>query len=348
LQPGFTPAIESAFRVLRQSSPPSISEVTALGRKLVERGSGAYTAAQIHILLRAWNTSPQASELLTVLVQYYAAASIDPIQFEKSEWGDLHSLGVGSAVSRPIDEIHTAYFSDFPPSLHRGPAQDIFRSWAHPQQHAEVFSALLKKVGSYYYQHEKPDRAMARYSAAWMLNPADSESAVYSAAILRDHAKSLDPTGVLFGRLLETLFQQKGEAYFENDWPNILRFHVVLGTIFERDKVWGSSQDPRSAIFQWESALRAESQVRQIDKNFPPSPGIHASLGLAYQNTSRTADAWDQYILAAQGFIQTHNPDSATVALDSAELLPLTPSANRRNQLEQLRDQVKGLKQAAS
>jgi tetratricopeptide (TPR) repeat protein len=298
-------------------------------------------------LLRAWNTTPQASELLTVLVQYYAAASIDPLQFEKSEWGDLHSLGPATVLSLPIDEIHTAYFANFPSSFRRG-AQNIFRSWAYPEPHAIVFSALLKRIGSYYDQHESPDKALARYSAAWMLNPADSEAAVYSAAILRDHAKSVDPNGTLFSQLLETLFEQKGQAYFENDWPNILRFHVVLGTIFERDKVWGSSNNPRSAIFQWESALRAERQVRQIDKSFPPSPGIHASLALAYQNISRIADAWDQYILAAEGFIQTHNPDPATVALDSAESLPLPPSADRRKHLEQLRDQIRDLRQTAS
>jgi tetratricopeptide (TPR) repeat protein len=348
LQPRFEPAIESAFRVLRQSSPPNIRGAVGLGRQLVERGAAAFTAGQIHALLKAWSTAPDAIELLTVLVQYYVSASVDPAHFEKFESGDLRSLGAATpALKRPIDEIHTAYFGDFPPSFYHGAARDIFRSWAYPREHAALFSALLKKVGAYYDQREAPEKALPRFSAAWMLNPADSEAAVYAAAVIRDHAKTLDPQGQLFKQLLETLFMQKGEAYFENDWPNILRFHVVLGTIFEREKIWGSSHDPRSAIFQWENALEAEKQIRQVDKKFSPSPGIHASLALAYENTSRAADAWDQYVLAAQGFIESRNPDPAASALERAESLSVAQDEQRRKKVEELRGEIADLKKAA-
>ena len=348
LQPKFEPAIESAFRVLRHSSPPNIREAVGLGRQLVERGSAAFTAGQIHALLKAWSTAPDAFELLTVLVQYYVSASVDPAQFEKFESKELRSLGAATpALNRPIDEIHTAYFGNFPSDFHHGPARDIFRSWAYPREHAALFSALLKKVGGYYDQRESPEKALPRFSAAWMLNPADSEAAVYAAAIVRDHAKTLDPQGQLFNQLLETLFMQKGEAYFENDWPNILRFHVVLGTIFEREKIWGSSHNPRSAIFQWENALEAERRIRQADKNFSPSPGIHASLALAYENTSRAADAWDQYVLAAQGFIQSRNPDPAASALERAESLSVAQDEQRRKKVEELRGEIANLKKAA-
>lgn len=348
LQPRFEPAIESAFRVLQQSSPPNIREAAGLGRQLVERGSAAFTARQIHALLKAWSTAPDVTELLTVLVQYYVSASVDPAQFDKSESGDLRGLGATSpALSRPIDEIHTAYFGNFPANFHHGAARDVFRSWAYSRERAALFSALLKRIGDYYDSREAPDKALPRYSAAWMLNTADSEPAVYAAAIIRDHAKTLDPQGRLFNQLLETLFMQKGGAYFEKDWPNILRFHVILGTIFEREKIWGSSHDPRSAIFQWENALEAEKQIRQVDKNFPPSPGIHASLALAYENTSRTADAWDQYVQAAQGFIQSRNPDPAASALKRAESLSVPQDDERRRRIEEIRREIGDLKKAA-
>src|SRR5207244_11889908 len=72
--------------------------------------------------------------------------------------------------------------------------------------------------------------------------------------------------------------------------PSYFFFHLLLLT------------PPTSSLFPYTTLFRS----------------IHASLALAYQNTSRTADAWNEYILAAQGFIQTHNPDPATSALDSA------------------------------
>ncbi len=348
LQPRFEPAIEGAFRVLRQSPRPNIKEAVGFGQQLVVRGSGAFTARQIHTLLKAWNAAPDASELLTVLVQYYISASVDPVQFQEVELGDLRSLGATTpALRSPIDEILTAYVGNFPPSFHHGPARNIFRSWAYPPEHAALFSALLKSVGAYYDQRETPEKALPRFSAAWMLNPSDSEAAVYAAAIVRDHAKALDPQGQLFNQLLETLFMQKGEAYFENDWPNILRFHVVLGTIFEREKIWGSAQDPRSAIFQWENALEAEKQVRHVDKNFTPSPGIHASLALAYEKTRRTTDAWDQYVLAAQGFIESHNPDPAALALEHAQSLSVEKDEQRLKKLEELRSRIAELKKTA-
>jgi tetratricopeptide (TPR) repeat protein len=348
LQPRFEPAIESAFRVLRQSSPPNVKEAVGLSRQLIERGSGAFTAGQIHTLLKVWSTAPDAIELLTVLLQYYVSASVDPEQFEKFESGDLRSVAAATpAMNRPIDEIHTAYFGDFSPSFRHGPARDMFRSWAYPREHAALFSALLKKVGAYYDQREAPQKALPRFAAAWMLNPSDSEAAVYAAAIVRDHAKTLDPNGQLFNELLQTLFMQKGEAYFENDWPNILRFHVVLGTIFEREKIWGSSQDPRSAIFQWESALKAETRIRQVEKNFSPSPGIHNSLALAYEKTSRAADAWDQYVLAAQGFVESGNPDPAASALERAESLSVALGEQQLRKVEELRGKIADLKKKA-
>ncbi|HET8922566.1 MAG TPA: hypothetical protein VFN26_06170 [Candidatus Acidoferrum sp.] len=347
LQPRFEPAIESAFRVLRRSSPPNVKEAVGLGRQLIEHGSGAFTAGQIHNLLKEWSTAPDAIEVLAVLLQYYTSASLDPAQFEKFEWGDLRNLAAATpALNRPIDEIRTAYFGNFSSSFHHGPARDTFRSWAYPREHAALFSALLKKVGAYYDEHEAPEKALPRFAAAWMLNPFDSEAAVYAAAIIRDHSKTLDPKGQLFNELLQTLFKQKGEAYFENDWPNILRFHVVLGTIFEREKIWGSSHDPRSAIFQWENALQAENQVRQIDRSFSPSPGIHRSLALAYENTSRAADAWDQYVLAAQGFIESGNPDSAASALERAESLSVAKEEQRLKKVEELRGMIANLKKA--
>jgi hypothetical protein len=77
------------------------------------------------------------------------------------------------------------------------------------------------------------------------------------------------------------IFSAKGQAYYEvsgepADWQDILRFHIVLGTIFENEGIWGPESEPRSAVFQWEHAALAEKKARQRDHSLPPSPGVHS------------------------------------------------------------------------
>jgi hypothetical protein len=124
--------------------------------------------------------------------------------------------------------------------------------------------------------------ALSRYALAWSVNRGDVSAALYAADVLMEHGSDEDPHGLLLNRFIEKLFTSKGEAYKSEDWLNILRLHTVLGTIYSRQKQWGTAGDPRSARFQFEHALQAEQRYRSQHPEFPRSPGLYAQLGEVY------------------------------------------------------------------
>jgi hypothetical protein len=69
-------------------------------------------------------------------------------------------------------------------------------------------------------------------------------------------------------------------------------------------------------------------------------------LALAYEKSSRAADAWDQYVLAAQGFIESGNPDPAASALERAQSLSVAQDEQHLKKVEELRGKIADLKKA--
>jgi hypothetical protein len=136
--------------------------------------------------------------------------------------------------------------------------------------------------------------------------------------------------------LIDEIFDGKGAAYGAGDWVSILRFHVVLGKIFEIGQKWGSTSEPRSAIFQWNSALKAEAEVRRRNPQFPPSPALHYSLGVAYRETKDLPRAWDEFVRASQGYVDTKNLSEAARALNSARSIPIPMDPVRQRRLDAL------------
>ena len=90
--------------------------------------------------------------------------------------------------------------------------------------------------------------------------------------------------------------------------------HFVLGSIFERDGQWGAEDEPRSAIFQWTLALKAEEKVHELDPKHedPRAPGLHRSLAQAYKAVGRNDDSFDQCLLAAREYYKAQGDSSAT------------------------------------
>jgi tetratricopeptide (TPR) repeat protein len=179
----------------------------------------------------------------------------------------------------------------------------------------------LKTIGDSYDRAEQPRQALALYSGAWSLDPTNTEAALYVALTLRDHAEGLDPGGRLLSRMTESVFEEKGAAYQKQDWLNILRQHVLLATIFEKEGKWGPRTNSHSAIFQWTNALRADDQIRQRDPNFPLSPGIYLHLGECHQRVGDPGLAWSAFAKASYAFLKASKPDEAASALERARSL---------------------------
>jgi tetratricopeptide (TPR) repeat protein len=59
------------------------------------------------------------------------------------------------------------------------------------------------------------------------------------------------------------LFTEKGQAYVDQDWKKVYRYHVALGTFYSRLGITGDSGDPQSAIFQLEHARMAAERYNQ-------------------------------------------------------------------------------------
>jgi len=114
---------------------------------------------------------------------------------------------------------------------------------------------------------------------------------------------------------------------------------VVLATIFERDRKWGQSSDPRSATFQWEHAENAARQVRLRDRSAPATPGINRSLGNCYQIIGRPNDAWGQFMLAAQGLAAV-DKDEARAALRRAADLNLALTAEQQAMVTKTKEAI--------
>ena len=209
-------------------------------------------------------------------------------------------------------------------------ALDVFHGWASEDWQQAAMALMLKRAGDEFKRKGNFQDALSRYSAAWALG-LDSDAALYAAGILHDQKQLIDSNQRFFGQLLNGIIEVKGMDYKKQDWPNILRMHALLGTIFEQEKHWGSETELRSAIFQWRHAVEAESQIRKSNPKYPRSPELYVKLANAYREKG-DPQAVDFYLSAAEVFADAENVSPARSALKAAESLagPKSPSMQER------------------
>jgi outer membrane protein OmpA-like peptidoglycan-associated protein len=313
LRPDYTPAIDCAFRVLWSQHPPRLSDAVNIAGILWRNGRSDLARKQLIRSLKTWSTELHADELLGELVRSYAASPLDPSRYKSEDSPVLKKLD--SPLIQPgVDEISLAYSGQFDPITPSSMEYTTtsFKYWTHGP-FREAFGELLKSIGDYYLQAENYHAALACYTNAWGMARLP-DAALYTAALLRDHPE-IDPKGELLDNLIESLFFGKGDAYSRKDWPNILRLHTVLATIFESKSQWGSPDNPRSAIFQWEHALEAQRQLDSEGAISPPLPRLHIHLANSYSHLGRVKDAQREYLAAAKEFDKASEPKEAQLAL---------------------------------
>jgi len=331
--PTYDSAAAGAYRALRQTK--DFSEAYSLTVFLLQNGATESAARGARDLALLTTDIESGKRMLAAILQYYVADSVDERRFSTSERLFLEKLTAGKpALSSSTREITMAFLGNFEPPFDRVSARHLFPSWTDSPWASDSMSNLLKYLGTRKSKDKDWQSALARYSAAFLVNPGNSGAAVDAAALLRDHKDLLDSSHQQFDRLLGGVFIQKGDYYEKQDWSGILRLHVVLGTVFEAENKWGSRTEPASAIFQWEHALAAERQLPHSAEKPVTVPVLHMKLANAYEHSGNRAAAQEQYVEATDEFLTQGDRDAASQALGKAKDVFASPSPDLRQKIE--------------
>ncbi|HKH49308.1 MAG TPA: BON domain-containing protein [Thermoanaerobaculia bacterium] len=314
LDPGFAPACEGVFRLAQGGSAPDFQRITALVERLIDAGQ---LDSVLKYLAESFRKYPSDPEVAVLLARYLTAARIGPDK--KGHATGLEWLPAG--IGQRLQLIERSYLAeDLPLLLDPVEGREFTRAWQDSQKSADAFSRLLLMLGDSFLREGRPAAALPRYALAWS-SAGNLDAAVQLASLLLTQGEQVDPDGRVLDRLIAVLFEGKGDAYLHEDWPNILRFHTVLATIFERQEKWGSSGDPRSAIFQWEHALSALQRLPPTPEGQKSAPGLHARLATAYQAVGRNKEALSHFLTAAEQYVKLKRSDAAEPVLLLADKL---------------------------
>jgi tetratricopeptide (TPR) repeat protein len=321
-QPAFTPARDAALQMLKKQRPVNVDHADALGTMLIENGQPEAGAVVARALLPITASEATAIRLFRVLLRSYAAMPIDPVAFQRAEVPFLQSLnGSGRIHALALEIARAVTDRDLRVITASYQSIELFPGWF--RNRPGELALLLKGVGDTYRRAGNYRQALARYAAAWALDRGNGEPAVYAAMLINDQP-AIDPGRRVLDLLLEDIFASKADFIAAEDWPNSLRMHLVLGTIFEKLGQWGPEGNSHTAIFQWRAALDDERRILARDPSFGRSPGLYIKLGEAYLKLAvpQPQRAREQFVSAASAYEETGRSDEANGMRERARLLP--------------------------
>lgn len=350
LDASFGPAAEATLHIAltMPEREAGIARATALVQQLVFGGELAQAAESLRAALfhEEWADSVAIADLIAALVQYLTAAAVSPEAFAGIWQDDLAALQErlqGRARDR-LDRVFVGYFDDLPVMLEAEWARFFWsEGFGEEADGKPTSSAFLKMIADAYVRADQVEAAFPRYVLAWNLDRENAEAGLRMVNLLLERSEQLDPDGSRLDELIALLFERKGDAYLGEDWPNILRFHTLLGTIFERREQWGPRWNPRSALFQWERALQAQERLLeqgQDPSSTIPVPGLHEKLAQGYRTVGDVAQAWQQYADAAEGFLMVQNVEAASAVLAEVRDLEYVPSSREASRLSFIESQL--------
>jgi hyperosmotically inducible protein len=350
-----TRAADALYRLAeRDAGTRGAAAVADLLGELLARGDDESAERYLHQALVKLDWVPDstyAQRLLPALVRLLTEKSAGPETFAKSWKADLApalAASPSSAAQRLARGIVSVYEGSLPVVVRAHQVSPSFFGWDATSAPVEQLSKLLKATGDAFYRVGAVQQALQRYSNAWSVDPENTDAAAYLSNLLLESGPTVDPSGALVNELVRGLFYQKGQAYLGKDWNNILRFHTVLGAIFERQGRWGSSGEPESAIFQWEHAVEAQRRLAGTAVAPQAVPGLEERLATAYDKTGRKQQAWSTYLAAANGYVALGKGDAIDRVLGSASKTGYTPSPAEAVHVDQIRVLAKDLERPAS
>jgi hypothetical protein len=315
--PTFSRAFDSALGLLTRNSVPVDDNAVGLIRSALETSCTEPLHAAIRQLIEKSSSEARSRQLVQTLAGCYLAQGTTRTKFGSQDADFLRNVAHRSSG---LDDLVQGLFSAYSGQISESPgtAAEKFSAWLSNEWPRNKFSALLKMIGDQDEESGGDRDALARYGAAWSI----SRQPVYAlefASLLQKH-QELDHSGALLDELLESMFMQKGSYYEKEDWPNILRMHVAIGTIYESQGRWGDPYSPRGALFQWQHALEAAQRSGLETQSVA---GVHSHLGNCYVRVSKPDLAAKEYLLAAESFVDAGDLPGAEQAANLVQQVGL-------------------------
>lgn len=299
--------------------------------------------------------------LARLLITYLTAAAVGPRGF-RSDWQPLIAQRLptlGPLARARLTTVQRLYLGEIPVIFRQEEAARFIAPWkpcnqamTHtvPPQPCDAVNlvSLLQVIGDGLSREGSPQGALSRYALAWS-SSWDVAAAIQVAGLLLANPQ-LDTGRLKEKGFIASLFERKREAYPEGDLITAFRLHVVLASLFERSKTWGSEREPASAIFQLSSALQVSQKLdARAFAQRDAIPALHARLARAYDQQRRNWDATAQYLASARSYLEAGSPEGADSVLFLAEqILVLVPDAAQRRQVDALMLQAKQAESVAA
>ena len=175
-----------------------------------------------------------------------------------------------------LEELNRAFWGELSLDKVLSPeyrASRDFRWWLSSERNRRLrhdFSLLLRNIGDFYagiglharqerVEKSQAEKGLIRYFLAWDIDEGNFQAAQNAAWVLATYYSRTEKGTEAIDRmsqLTKRLFNAKFRLYAlpgkkPEDWERILRMHLLLGTIYEARKQWGSEERPQSAIYQW-------------------------------------------------------------------------------------------------
>jgi tetratricopeptide (TPR) repeat protein len=344
--PAFPVPAVAAYTVIGSFEPQrgaqeSVSLVELLMK--VNRLGLARTFIEKTFATEAWHaeTAPMA-RMVEVLVSWLVRTKATPEEIAK-EWlpqlehlRDELSPALNADAREKVEQLILVYEgSDLPMGFNRDVARHFSR-WVNPEDRTNI-ALLLRQSADDAASKNEPKRAAERYIAAWELDRQNVDALTYMADLLSSWED--EESAKLFDGLINALFDAKGAAISSSDDAAALRLHMVLGSIFETREQWGPRHDPRTALYQYEAALRAYERLRGkgMETRYP---GVHANLAAALKHTDDSAGAWSEYVRAADANLANGDVVAASLMLDRCAEVSYQPTEEQLTWVKTIADAV--------
>ncbi len=338
-------ATESAWKIIQKD--PSRMQATSL--QLTKLGL-ANRSAKFALTTLSNPETKDRNAALTLLFHSWAATYPGPVEFIESEsfraFAGLAGKNEQKEATEAVREL-----------VQGGLELDKNNPWEIPprlqwfvRQNRDVRSACSEfaiAVGKWLIADVRKEpqgyQGLARFMIAWGIDRENYNAAIELARVMTLDLPGIDPELVEF--IVERVFSQKGGFYSGrkglHEWNQLETCHTFLGMIYEKREAWGGPDEVHSAFFQWEHAVKAHAQAQRLDPETSPAPGLHEHLAKAWIGRGNKDSAFDEYLLAAEGFLKLDDRDTARDLLQQANELGITRSPDQKRVVDNLTEQLK-------
>jgi tetratricopeptide (TPR) repeat protein len=314
--PGFSPASRAVNRLLPKvaKNDEVLAGTAEWLNAVIDKGDLAQAEKNLQSVLanEELYRLPGFEKILISLIRYLALVESDVDQFRERWEHRLPPLGTLQPTAQRVTlELKSLYHGDleieFKPESGLRYVNTIFHE-SRKSGMADLATRFVKMVGDRYRAARFPAWALQRYAIAWSLDTTNMEAAYGAVNVLFENVDLLPGATDQLDRFIHEVFELKGQAYkapVGEDWENILRFHLVLGSIYTKKEIWGNSYNARSAIFQLEHALHVHSRLAAAkrDEVAGPIAGVQFALGGSYEKTGDKREAGAMYLKAAESAV---------------------------------------------